>query len=61
MNKKKSVEQESKPEKSVSEVMQDELESILVTHPTEFDESDDLEAAKRIIIEKALYDKVDNA
>ena len=48
MNKKKSVEQESKPEKSVSEVMQDELEPILVTHPTEFDESDDLEMAKAI-------------
>ena len=30
-------------------------------HITEYDESDDIEAAKRVMIEKALYDKVDNA
>ena len=36
----------SKKEKSPSEILQDELEPI--DHPTEHDESDDLEAAKRL-------------
>ena len=44
---------------SVSEQMQDELEPI--THPTQHDESDDIEAAKRVMISKALYNEVDNA
>ena len=30
-------------------------------HPTQHDESDDLEEAKRVMIEKALFNKVDNA
>ena len=37
---------ERKPKKTPSEELQDELEPIY-QHPTEYDESDDLEALKR--------------
>ena len=51
--------------KSVSETMQDELEPILnmvdeggPVHPTEFDESDDIEAAKKITDAVKSIDKI---
>ena len=51
--------------KSVSETMQDELEPIFnmidegsPVHPTEFDESDDIEAAKKVTDAVTAVDKI---
>ena len=51
--------------KSVSETMQDELEPIFnmidegsPVHPTEFDESDDIEAAKKVTDAVKAVDKI---
>ena len=47
-----------KKQPTVSEQMQDELEPIVHQHPTEHDESDDLEDAKRAEEPEEEYDEV---